>query len=622
MRSSMSGRGGGVDTQPCSSTGYDDSPSFSTPSRSSAPRDSGSGYQPSYTPPAYDYEREEAERRQKQEELERQRREDEEKERKRQEEFIRERDKAAGSLKGSGTGAFGIKGSPEGDLKIKAVAPSKEKRDINTAWKQLYCALTISVSAIDAAQKDPPDLEESRYLGEEVVKALNGDRMGVACPAKIPDPPEPYARARIDNSTLLNFYSALMQSTGKQARQIVDLNKQIIDLKAQLQKRNAEFKQRHQPIEASVVDLSNAKGDVVDLGVVSGNMPFKTKSDKPGIDRIVVPLPQIPVDPDRPVWLQLAPRFRYFSNMEDLRDRYVKGYTIIEEIRSNLALEALRAQSGIAKPVPATQQQRLDVWFEQEVIKARDRITKEEDQAIQSLRGQSFDKMLKEAERFQKKKKPRDMKGREAAKAVAEKIEQILQQEKTAIQEVRGQSLQVMIKELRQMKEQGLYKAGDDLVEKSMTDAKFRQALNQAQDNVLRKEEETVITLTRQTQEGIKKAVERLTEQGFKNLVADYPDNEKLNASRDRILKQEERSIGAARGRSVEKLTREIHNLQQQKEQKMKQEQAVLREAEREIDSKQAEKQQANAKLGQYRGFAQKVANDPAQAQSLMKEIE
>ena len=73
----MSSVGGGVNVMNCHSTGYDEPSRSSTPSSPSAPQDSG--YQPSYTPPAYDYEREEAERRQKQEELERQRKEEEEK---------------------------------------------------------------------------------------------------------------------------------------------------------------------------------------------------------------------------------------------------------------------------------------------------------------------------------------------------------------------------------------------------------------------------------------------------------------------------------------------------------------------------------------------------------------
>lgn len=620
MRSSMSGSGGGVDTMSCHSSGYDDSGSSSSPSRPSAPRDSGSSPYPSYTPPAYDYEREEAERRQKQEELERQRKEEEEKARQRQEEFIRNRDKAVESLKGSGSGAFGIKGSPSGDLQIKALAPDREKRNISTAWKQLYCASTIAVGAIDAASKDPPDIEEVRYLGEEVVKALNGDRMGVACPEKIPDPPEPYGRERLENGASLKFYSSLMQSTAKQARQIIELNRQIIDLKSQLKEKTAAFKQMHQPIEASVVDLRDAKSDVVDLTVVSGDMPFKVKGDKAGTDRIFVTLPQIPVNPERPVWLQLAPRFRYFMDMEDLRDHDIKEYTIIEDLRRNLVLKALHAQSGIVQ-LPLSAQQRLDAWFEQEVNKARDRIIKEEDQAIQSLQEQSFDKMLREVERYQKKKKARDLKSQEAAKEVSKNIQELLQQEESTIQEARGRSLQDMMKEIQKMKEQGLFKDGDNLLEKSMTDAKFRKALNRSRDNILKKEEETIKTLKRHTQEGMIKEVENLAEQGFDDLVADYIENEKLNAARDIILKQEERAIQAARGRSVEKLTKEIHNLRQQKEQKIKQDQAALSEAERQIDLRQIEKQQATAKLSQYRGFAQKVAADPAQAESMLKEI-
>ncbi|MBI5026497.1 MAG: hypothetical protein HZC12_07185 [Nitrospirae bacterium] len=615
MKSSMSRSGGGVDVMSCSSRGYESTrPDTSRPSGS---RGSDSNQYPDYTPPAYD---DGAERKQKQEELERRRKEEEEKARQQQEEFIRERDKAAGSLKGSGSGTFGIKGTPEGDLQIKSAAPSKEIRDISTAWRQLHCAATISLSAIDAARKDPPDLEEVRYLGEEVIKALNGDRMGVACPEKIPDPPKPYGRERLENSTLLKFYSTLMQAAVKQAQQIIDINKQITELKSKLEETKTQPRQMYQPVSASVVDLRNAKGDVVDLSVVSGDLPFKTKSEKPGIDRIVVPLPPIPADPDRPLWLQLAPRFRYFMEMEDLRDRYVKGYTIIQELRSNLALEALRAQYGIAQKPAPTSQERLDAWFEQEVNKARDRVLKEEEKAIQSLRGQSFDKMLKEVKRFQKQKKARDLQGQESAKAAVKKIEQILKQEASAIQEVRGRSVQKMTEEVMRMKEQGLYKDGDNLLEKGMTDARFRQALNQSRDRILKEEEEAIRTANRQTMEGMKKEIERLNEQGYVFLKDDI-DNKKIDAARDRILKEEEKAIQTARGRSFEKLTKEIQNLQKQRERKLKEEQAQLSETQRQIDVRQTKKQQASAKLNEYRGLAQKASNVPTQAQSLMKEI-
>lgn len=615
MRSSMSAVGGGVDAMPCYSRGIEPSPP------SSSPHDSGSRDSRSYSPPTYDFAREEAERRRRQEEQERQEREEAEKKRQQQEQFIRERDKAAASLKGGGTRTFGIKGTPEGDLQIKSATPSKERREISTAWKQIYCAASISLSAIDAARKDPPDIEEVRYLGEEAVKALSGDRMGVACPDKIPAPPESYEKEKLDNSALLKFYSSLMQAAATQAQQIVDLNRQISDLKSQLQERSTRFEQMQRPVSVAVVDLGNAKSNVVDISVVRGNTLFRARSDKPGIDRIVVPLPPIPADPESSSWLRLAARLQYFPGMEGLRDRYVKGYTTLQELRNNLAADALRAQSSVAgKPIPLAQA-RLDAWLEEEVDKARDRIVREEEQAIARLRGQSFDKMVKEFERYQKQQTARDQHVQEATKATAKNIEEILTQEESAIQAVRGESGKQMLKEMMRLKEQGLYKEGDNLVEKERTDARYRQAVNQAADSILKEEEAKITALRRQTQASVGKELEHLNEQGFDLLAAGIEDNTTLDAARDRIFREEEKAIQAVRARSLEKLTKEVENLQKQKAQKIKEEQAALSETEKQLASRQTEKQQAAAKLGQYRSFAQKAANDPVQAQILTKQI-
>jgi hypothetical protein len=620
MRSSMSSMGGGVTTASCYSTGWD----TETPSSRTRPSTPG---QPYYTPPSDDYEserrqQEEFESQQREEaERERKRKEEAERERQRQEEFIRERDKAVESLKGSGSGAFGIKGSPTGDLQIKALAPDRERRDVSTAWRQLYCASTIALSAISAARKDPPDIEEVRYLGEEVVKALNGDRMGVACPEKVPNPPEPYGKKKLENSTLLQFYSTLLQATSKQAQRVAEINKQIRELKLQFEEKTVLIRQLDQPISASVVDLRNAKGDVVDLSVVSGGQPFRTKSDKPGIDQIVVPLPPITIGSDRSLWLQLAPRFRYFMEMEDLRDRYVKGYTIIEEVRRNLALQALRAQAGIGqKPMPFAQQ-RVDLWFEQEVNRARDRILKEEEQAIQAARRRSLETMINEVSRVQKEKAVRDRQTDEALLEFTKAQKRILKEEEAAIQEAQRRSLTGMIEAIRRMKEQGLYKENDDLLQKGQTDPRFRQALGQAHDRILKQEEEAVQTAHRQMLKSIQKELGRVLEQGHDNLVADYLDNETLKTARERILGQEEQAIQRARGRSIEKLTGKIGLLQQQRGQKLKQEQAALSETEKLISQSQAGKQQATSKLEQYRSFAQKVANDPTQAPELTVQI-
>ena len=140
----------------------------------------------------------EAERRAR-EEADRQREENERRELERrkaeqQMQFEHDRDKTAESLKGNtSTGAFGLKGVAPADSGLRAPG-ERVDRDITgkqAAWKQLHCAASILGPAIAAITPPPgkePDFTESRYLLNEALNALNGQRLGVQCSAAPPMP--------------------------------------------------------------------------------------------------------------------------------------------------------------------------------------------------------------------------------------------------------------------------------------------------------------------------------------------------------------------------------------------------------------------------------------------------
>lgn len=169
---------------------------------------------PSSTPSGRDYgaeqrAREEAaeaarlaeEQRRREAELEQQRRDADEKRRQeeieKQAEFIRERNRSANTLRSS-TGLRATPNTPGGtplrgstvDTGIRDLKPSREVRDPGgkqAAWKQLHCAVSISGYALGALDK-MGDYQEFGTLSVEALKALDGGRPGVECPAAPPMP--------------------------------------------------------------------------------------------------------------------------------------------------------------------------------------------------------------------------------------------------------------------------------------------------------------------------------------------------------------------------------------------------------------------------------------------------
>lgn len=168
-------------------------------------RSSGGTTGGSQTTPTHDYE---AERR-AQEEAQRKREEDEriEAERlkaERDRKFKEKRDAAAKGLKGAApssgnSNTFGLKGASPSASELRAADPRVD-RDLTgqrAAWKQIHCAASILTPALTALKPPdgaPIDFNEYRYLANEALNALNGQRLGVQC-APAPEMPRVSGRA-------------------------------------------------------------------------------------------------------------------------------------------------------------------------------------------------------------------------------------------------------------------------------------------------------------------------------------------------------------------------------------------------------------------------------------------
>ena len=129
----------------------------------------------------------------------------------RQRRFIAERDAAAGTLKGgTGTPFFGagaLRGAPLNSTASRDIRPAAEARDLGgaqAAWKQLNCAASLSGTAFAALRRRTgPDYDEFSYLTREATNALNGDRLGVQCPAAPAMPKFEPSKSKIKFALLL-----------------------------------------------------------------------------------------------------------------------------------------------------------------------------------------------------------------------------------------------------------------------------------------------------------------------------------------------------------------------------------------------------------------------------------
>ena len=126
--------------------------------------------------------------------------------------FISDRDAAATTLKGGiGTTAVpnngGLKGSSKVDNGLKGSTVETGLKELRggdrvvrdlqgpqAAWKQLHCAAALSGYAFAAVKQTTPDYQESSFLLAQAQKALEGQSLGVECPATPPFP-EMHGRA-------------------------------------------------------------------------------------------------------------------------------------------------------------------------------------------------------------------------------------------------------------------------------------------------------------------------------------------------------------------------------------------------------------------------------------------
>ncbi len=150
---------------------------------------------------------------------------------------------------GTGSTILGIRGNPEGDLQIRDLAPDRQTRNIPTPWKQLHCATSIGQGAVSAGRNG--NVEEVRYLGEETIKALNGDPLGVQCPANVPDPPRPYGQSQLRQHppALVQLYKLLIKSTEEQVARISKTQKVTPQLTEKRKQAETKVEEKKQELE-------------------------------------------------------------------------------------------------------------------------------------------------------------------------------------------------------------------------------------------------------------------------------------------------------------------------------------------------------------------------------------
>lgn len=177
-------------------------------------------------------------------------------ERLRQEQFERDKQAALCKMKGISCAALTIKdhtGMLKGvgnlrDTGIKSIRPEMTSRDLATAWKQLHCAAAMAdmaLSLLGEKSRNDIDIDELHLVASEGLKALNGEALGVECPAA-PRPPKPYGEAQIAKRK--QFYVKLLTDTVRAAGEIKDVEPKL---------REAESKKEHaEQLIASLKDNS------------------------------------------------------------------------------------------------------------------------------------------------------------------------------------------------------------------------------------------------------------------------------------------------------------------------------------------------------------------------------
>lgn len=134
------------------------------------------------------------------------------------------------TIKDRSTDSFGLKGVGASDTGIKDLKPGNESRDLSTASKQVCAAAEITNYVLKAASKPSPDLEETRYMATEALRALAGERIGI----KLDKPAAACNKARADQlGQMLPSYRAALQTVVTQIDRIRADKKQAQELKAE-----------------------------------------------------------------------------------------------------------------------------------------------------------------------------------------------------------------------------------------------------------------------------------------------------------------------------------------------------------------------------------------------------
>lgn len=629
-RSSMRSRygSGDVNAMPCSSQGLPDTPRSSG---SSSDRDTGSTGRYEYQAPAYDYEAERRER--ERQEAERQRSEEARRkaEEERQKQFIRERDTAVSNLKGGSSAPFGIKGNPDGDLQLKDPSSGQVARSIPTAWKQLHCASSLSINAIEAARRGTPDMEEVRFLGQEVVKALNGEKIGVECPP-VPEPPAPFGSSRLEKSAMLKFYADMLREVEGQAMQIADLKKRVEAANARLSEAKAELQQLKSnlvPARVEIVDLpdyselitsSQATGKAGADGLPDYSelfvLPVTQAPGKAGSanQKLIIGVPAMPQLP--PGLLSVSGQLQRQTPLNlDAVHAYLATLSDQSIQRLNLARKALEDYWAKVNPDTKNRAQGLnDFWFAESLRRTREELYRKESIAYKNIWDSTVAKINEHRRRGRTLEKA--LETREEGERQLDGItERLMTEEETARRLAFERAQASMVEEYKAMQRNGLLRPGENLVERERREPEFRKAVAAAAkkaDLIIDTEWRAAST---RTESALAAETKRLQQQGLlPDLREIVSQEDKNDASARRLMAEHDAQIRAAHQRTIRELNSEFTRLKSMQPQMLKRAEVAIRETDKLIRDYQAKEAQADLALQGYQRAVQATLAKPEPA--------
>lgn len=608
-----------VHTMPCDSHGFPDTPRSSG---SSSDRNTG-GYQ--YQPPPYDYEAERRDR--ERQESERQRAEENRRkaEAERQRKFLQERDAAVRSLKGGSSAPFGIKGNPDGDLKLKDIGSSQTTRNIPTAWKQLHCAASLSIDAIQAAKRDIPDIEEVRLLGQEAIKALNGEPIGVVC-TEAPEPPAAYGKSRLEKSAMLKFYADLVRDVENQAVQIAGLKQRIAAANAQRAKAMAELSQLKNhlvPAKSEIIDLpdyselyltpdTSASLELPDYSELF-LLPVAAAPDKahPTNQKLIIGFPSMPKLDPKVLSVPEQLLRQTAVNLDGVK-AYLSALSDQSIQRLNLTREAVADYLAKINPENKNRAQALnDFWFAESLRRTREELARKESAADKAIWDSTVAKIN------ERRQQDRTLAAMETTRAEGERKldlvrERLMDEEAKARRAAFERARTGMSEEYDTMRRNGLLRPGENMVEKERKDPAFRKEMaavteraNHLIDTEAREAHQRAIA-------ALAAETRKLQQQGLlpdpMEIAAREPD---IAASARQIMAEHDTQIIAAHQRSIRELTNEFNRLKSMQPQMLKRAEDAIRETDKLIRDYQQRTRNAAAALERQERSAQEALTRP-----------